>query len=278
MQPLLLPNDPGLASQWHYRGPPAEMGGANLPPAWDLTTGSAGIVVAVIDTGSMPGHPDLAGRFIGGYDLIADLPTGNDGDGRDADPTDPGDWITAAESAGAVFSGCPIQDSSFHGTHVAGTIGAASNNGVGVAGINWVSKILPVRVLGKCGGWTSDVVDGIRWSAGLAVPNVPANTNPARVLNLSLGGYACHGSPQVCDCGTSTQSAIDDAVDAGAVVVVAAGNSNRPASESTPGNCNGVITVGATGRSANARPTATTVRWSRSRRQAAPAAMGCGRR
>ena len=144
-------------------GPPAEMGGVNLPPAWDITTGSTGIVVAVIDTGSLPAHPDLAGRFMGGYDFISDSQVGNDGNGRDADPSDPGDWITAAESGNpqGTFAGCPIGSSTFHGSHVAGTIGAASGNGSGVAGINWVSKILPLRVLGKCGGYTSDIADAI---------------------------------------------------------------------------------------------------------------------
>ena len=200
MQPLLVPNDPSYASQWHYKSPPGEMGGVNLQPAWDLTTGAASIVVAVIDTGSLPLHPDLAGRFIGGYDFISDARSGNDGDGRDTDPSDAGDWIDSTENASGFFKGCPIQNSSFHGTHVAGTIGALTGNSTGVAGINWVSKILPARVLGKCGGYLSDVADAIRWSAGLAVPGVPDNANPARVLNLSLGGDACAANGQNCVC------------------------------------------------------------------------------
>jgi serine protease len=174
MQPVLLPNDPMLASQWHYLGPPGEMGGVNLPPAWNITTGSASIVAAVIDTGSLPGHPDLAGRFAGGYDFIGDALVANDGNGRDADPSDPGDWITAAENLAGYFQGCPARNSTFHGTHVAGTIGAASDNATGVAGVNWVSRILPLRVLGKCGGYTSDIADAIRWAAGLLVPGVPS--------------------------------------------------------------------------------------------------------
>ena len=164
---------------------------------------------------------------------------GNDGDGRDTDPSDPGDWIDAADIASGNFPDVGSANSSFHGTHVAGTIGAATDNGIGVAGINWVSKILPARVLGKCGGYLSDVADAIRWSAGLTVPGVPANANPARVLNLSLGGPG--------SCGATMQDAINDALTANAVVVVAAGNGNVDASQSTPGNCNGVITVGATG-------------------------------
>ncbi|HET7033544.1 MAG TPA: S8 family serine peptidase, partial [Casimicrobiaceae bacterium] len=237
-QPLRVPNDPLYSSQWNYMSPPGEMGGANLPPAWDRTTGAANIVIAVIDTGSLPGHPDLAGRYVGGYDFIANVLVANDGDARDADPSDPGDWITSAESASGFFAGCPVQNSSFHGTHVAGTIGAASNNATGVAGINWVSRILPVRVLGKCGGFTSDIVDAIRWAVGIAVPGVPANPNPARVLNMSFGGYACDINGANCACDAASQSAIDDAVAAGAIPVVAAGNSNRPAVESSPGDCN----------------------------------------
>ncbi len=204
----------------------------------------------------------------------------NDNNGRDSDPTDPGDWITAAESASGYFAGCPMRDSSFHGTHVAGTIGAASNNGVGVAGINWVSKIVPLRVLGKCGGYMSDIADAIRWAAGLAVPGVPQNTNPAWVMNLSIGGYACDSDGLNCECGNATQSAIDAAVSAGAVVVVAASNANRSASQYSPANCDGVITVGATGRSgATRRRTAITVRSSRFRRPEVPTApRACCRR
>ena len=249
MQPLLAPNDSLYGSQWHYKGLPAEPGGANLPGAWDITTGSASVVAAVIDTGILSAHPDLVGRYVGGYDFISDARVGNDGDGRDSDPSDPGDWVSSSENGvGQFFQGCPATGSTFHGSHVAGTIGAATNNGMGVAGINWVSKILPLRALGKCGGFTSDIADAIRWAVGLAVPGVPANPNPAWVLNMSLGGYACDANGQNCACGNTTQTAINAAVSAGAVVVVAAGNSNRPALESTPANCNGVITVAATGR------------------------------
>ena len=222
LQPLLVPNDPLYANQWHYMSPPGEMGGVNLPPAWDLTTGSLGIVVAVLDTGFLPLHPDLAGRFVGGYDMISDCAVANDDQpgpctwtgvdpnqtpdtaSRDSDASDPGDWITSAENAGSTtvppyhwLQGCGTSNSSFHGSHVAGTIGAATGNGTGVAGINWVSKILPVRVLGKCGGYTSDIVDAIRWSVGMPIANVPDNPNPARVINMSLGGSG--------SCGTASQ-------------------------------------------------------------------------
>jgi len=239
MSPALTPNDPNYGNQWHYFAPVAGAYGINLPAAWDRTTGVASVVVAVIDTG-ITNHTDLAGRTVAGYDFISDSRIGNDGNGRDSDPSDPGDWITSAESASGFFAGCPVGNSSWHGTHVAGTIGAASNNGVGVAGVNWNAKILPVRVLGKCGGYSSDIVDGIRWAAGLSVSGVPANANPARVINMSLGGAGA--------CGTTYQNAITAAVNAGTVVVVAAGNSNANAGNYSPASCTNVITVAATNR------------------------------
>lgn len=245
MFPMLVPNDPQYINQWHYKSPNAPdnvAGGANLPGAWDITTGSASVVVAAIDTGIRPNHIDLVGRTVPGFDFVSDVNIANDGDLRDADPSDPGDWVTSAESTavGGPFEGCFVSDSSWHGTHVAGTIGAATNNGVGVAGINWTSKILPVRVLGKCGGFLSDILDGARWAAGLSVPGVPANANPAKVLNLSLGGPGA--------CSSAEQTAIDQITAAGAVFVAAAGNESSDASGSSPGNCNGVITVAANNR------------------------------
>ena len=251
MEPMAIPNDPGYANQWHYMAPSDAVGGVNLPGAWDITTGNANVVVAIIDTGLLP-HADIdsnildgSGRAVPGYDFISASQMANDGDGRDADPTDAGDWITSAESTqvGGFFEGCTVEDSSWHGTHVAGTIGAQGNNNLGVAGINWTSKILPVRALGKCGGYTSDIADAIRWAAGLSVAGVPDNTNPAKVINLSLGGPGA--------CSSTFQSAIDAATAAGAVVVVAAGNSglNMDSNAFSPANCNGVITVAATDKS-----------------------------
>ncbi len=241
----LVPTDPCYASagnstcasgyQWDLFDP---TGGINMPAAWDKTTGSASINVAVIDTGALFSHPDLAGRFLTGYDMIADTLVANDGDARDGDPSDPGDWITAAENASGYFAGCGVSNSSWHGTHVAGTIGALPSNGIGIAGINWVSKIVPVRVLGKCGGYTSDINDAIVWAAGGTVAGVPANSNPARVINMSLGGSG--------SCPASTQSAINTALGLGTLVAVAAGNSNSDAANFSPANCNGVITVAAT--------------------------------
>ncbi|MDW8350862.1 MAG: S8 family serine peptidase [Anaerolineae bacterium] len=232
----LTPNDPQYGQQWHYFAPAPGNYGANLPTAWDITTGSAGIVVAVLDTGILFGHPDLAGRTVPGYDFITSAYTANDGNGRDSDASDPGDWTTMSDTCDPYRP----RNSSWHGTHVAGTIGAASNNSTGVAGVNWVSQILPVRVLGRCGGTDADIIDGLRWAAGLSVSGVPANANPARVLNLSLGGFG--------SCTSAWQNAINQVVAAGAVVVVAAGNSNLNASGFVPANCNNVITVAATNR------------------------------
>lgn len=243
--PSAVPDDPDYSRQWHYRGPGAgEPGGADLPGAWSQTTGAPAVVIAVLDTGILP-HQDLAGRALAGYDFISDARTANDGDGRDGDPADPGDWITAEESAGTdatggYFSGCAVTDSTWHGTHVAGTLAAVTNNNLGVAGVNWTSKLLPLRVLGKCGGYTSDIVDAIRWAAGLTVAGVPANTHPARVINLSLSGAG--------PCGQAEQQAIDDATAAGSIVVVAAGNDDKDAGQYHPGNCRGVITVAADNR------------------------------
>ena len=228
------PNDPLYGQQWDF-GPPSS-GGANIEAAWEYTTGDPNLTIAVIDTGIRPDHPDLAGRLVPGlgYDFIGDINVANDGNGRDADPSDPGDWTDSGECGGFGYS------SSWHGTHVAGTIAAATNNGVGIAGINQKSKILSLRVLGKCGGYVSDIADAVRWAAGMSVAGVPANTHPARVINMSLGGTS--------DCPQTYQGAINDAVARGTVVVVAAGNEGMPASGATPANCGNVIAVGATSR------------------------------
>lgn len=253
MFPLLAPNDPGYSSQWHYQASASVAGAANLPAAWDITTGSSSVVVAVVDTGLLP-HADIdssildsSGRAVPGYDFITEPLLANDGSGRDSDPTDAGDWITNTEStsSSSPYYGCDETDSSWHGTHVAGTIGALSDNGNGVAGVNWAAKILPVRVLGKCGGELVDVLDGIRWSAGISVSGVPNNVNPARIINISLG------SDGACD--AAMQSAINDVTAASAVVIVAAGN-HRPAGldlsmwPGKPATCNNVITVAAVDR------------------------------
>jgi serine protease len=252
--PSLVPNDTSYGSQWHYQAPAVYPGAANLPSAWDVTTGASSIVVAVLDTG-ITSHSELSGRTAPGYDFIASTDKANDGDGRDSDPSDPGDWVTTTENASGVYAGCGVSNSSWHGTHVAGTIGAASDNGSLVAGVNWTSKILPVRILGKCGGYSSDLIDAIRWAAGIAVSGAPVNANPARVINMSLGGSGA--------CPAAEQSAVNDAIAAGAVVVAATGNSNSDANNTSPASCAGVISVTAvtqTGIKASYANTGTTVK------------------
>ena len=239
------PNDSGYPKQWHYfdngSGANQAPGGINLPTAWETNKGSAAVVVAVIDTGILPNHEDISGspNLVNGYDMISDPAIGNDSDGRDATATDPGDAIAANEC----YPGSPAQPNSWHGTHVAGTIGVGkTNNSLGVAGINWNVKVQPVRVLGKCGGTMVDINDAIRWAAGLPVPGVPNNPTPAKVINMSLGGGApCSASP-------ATQAAINDAVAKGTTVVVAAGNESSDAAGFIPASCNGVITVAASDR------------------------------
>ncbi|WP_036171065.1 S8 family peptidase [Massilia sp. 9096] len=232
MHALLTPNDTSYSQQWDYY---EATGGINMPAAWDKSTG-AGVKVAVIDTGYRP-HADLSGQFLQGYDFISDATIGNDGNGRDSDASDPGDWVTAGECG----SGQPAENSSWHGTHVSGTIAALTNNGSGVAGIAYGAKIVPLRVLGKCGGYTSDIADAIVWASGGSVSGVPANANPARVISMSLGGGGA--------CDTTTQNAINSARSRNTVVVVAAGNEAQNASNSSPANCSGTIVVAATNRS-----------------------------
>jgi serine protease len=238
--PFTVPNDSLYEQQWNLHSPAMDRGGLDLPGAWDLTTGASNVVVAVVDSGIL-NHADLSGRVLPGYDFVSDVSRANDGDGRDSDPTDPGDWVTSTESTSGALAGCEVGDSKWHGTHVAGTIGAATNNNVGIAGIGWGTRILPVRAMGKCGGYVSDITDGMRWAAGLPVAGAPVNYNPAKVINLSLGGGA--------SCSITEQSAIDDVVAAGATVVVAAGNEARNAATVSPANCNHVIAVAATDRS-----------------------------
>ncbi len=231
MTHMATANDPYYAQQWHYTD---TVGGLRLPTAWDKSTGT-GVVVAVIDTGYRP-HADMSGQNLAGYDFISTAAIGNDGNGRDSDASDPGDWVAAGECG----AGSPASGSSWHGTHVAGTIAAKTNNSLGVAGVAYNAKIVPVRVLGKCGGYTSDIADAITWSSGGTVSGVPANANKAKVLNLSLGGGGA--------CDTTTQTAINGARSRGSVVVVAAGNDNMNVSNASPANCSGVIAVAATGK------------------------------
>ncbi|HWP88141.1 MAG TPA: S8 family serine peptidase, partial [Burkholderiales bacterium] len=179
LKAFLTPNDTRYSEQWHYY---ESTGGLNLPAAWDVTTGT-GATVAVLDTGYRP-HADLAANIVGGYDFVSDTFVSNDGDLRDSSALDPGDWNTTNECG----TGDPARNSSWHGTHVAGTIAAVTNNSGGVAGVAYGAKVVPVRVLGKCGGYTSDIADAIVWASGGTVSGVPANANAARVISLSLGG------------------------------------------------------------------------------------------
>ncbi len=212
-----MPNDEFYEYQWHY---PL----INLPQGWDITTGSANTVVAVIDLGILADvnnpnvtHPDFSGKILPGYDFISDPRSALDGDGRDSDPFD------------LDING------SFHGSHVAGTIAAATNNNEGIAGVDWKAKILPVRALGAEGGSLVDILEATLWAAGLH-PNM-TNPNPASILNLSLGGEG--------QCTDIEQEIFDKIIAAGKIVVVAAGNRNQSASSFSPASCRGVITVGA---------------------------------
>ena len=228
----IQPNDPGYLGtpgQWHYMAPAgANLGGADVPAAWDITLGSGNVNVAVLDTGYRP-HADLQ-ALLPGYDFVSSATMGNDGNGRDADARDPGDYNAANECG----SGSAASRSSWHGTHVMGTIAALMNNGLYGTGIAPNVRLLPVRVLGKCGGYTSDIVDGMRWAAGLDVPGVARNPYPARIINLSLGASGT--------CSAAFQSAINDVNAAGAIVVVATGNGGYD-SVNQPANCNGALAV-----------------------------------
>ncbi len=241
--PHAVPNDPLYAAQWYLKADQASA--VRAEGAWDSSTGSAGVIVAVLDTGIRYDHPDLeraasGGRLLPGYDFVSGDSDGkftsaNDADGRDADASDPGDWVTTAEAALPIFdNNCEAQEqSSWHGTRVAGLIGARANNNTGIAGLTWRPWILPVRVLGKCGGYDSDILAGMRWAGGLGVAGVPANPNPARVLNLSLGSED--------RCPASYQTVIDELVRSGVVIVASAGNESGPVA--APASCQGVVSV-----------------------------------
>jgi serine protease len=236
---LALPNDPLLpaasgaalaAGQWYLQPADATLVSAiNAVGAWGLTTGSSSLVVADIDTGVLLNHPDLVNQLLPGYDFVSSATTSGDGGGRDADATDPGDWTTASQCG----SGEAATNSSWHGTETSSVIGAQTNNGVGMASVGYNVKILPVRVLGKCGGTDSDIIAGMLWAAGLtSVPT--ANPNPAKVLNLSLGGSG--------SCSAAYLDAITQIVAAGVTIVAAAGNEEGLA-VGVPANCTGVIAV-----------------------------------
>uniref|UniRef100_UPI002FE1450F S8 family peptidase n=1 Tax=Limnobacter sp. TaxID=2003368 RepID=UPI002FE1450F len=231
------PNDPNFSNQWALRST-LNTAGAKFDQAWDVIRGGADVVVAVLDTGVVFETPDLMGRLLSGYDFISDVPTANDGNGRDANAADPGNWISTEDSQTSAFTGCSVKNSSWHGTFVAGQIAANTHSDSDVAGADWNVKVLPVRVLGKCGGLLSDVLDAMLWSAGLDVPGIPGNPTPADVINLSLGSSTA--------CSTFEQTVVDRVNAAGVVVVAAAGNSGG--SVDSPANCSNVLSVGALDR------------------------------
>ncbi|SHM08477.1 S8 family peptidase [Rhizobacter sp. OV335] len=229
-------SDANVASD-RMRGVPGVQG------AWDTTTGNAAVTIAILDSG-VTTHPDLsAARYWPGRDFVSELAYSNDGNGWDTDPSDPGDWVTQADLSSPDFAGCGVEDSSWHGTTTAGIAAAASNDGVGVAGVNWTSRVLPVRISGKCGATVGDIVDGMRWAAGLQVLDgsnntIPVNPHPARVINLSFGGSNA--------CNQAYQSAIDDVAAVKTVVVAPAGNESGGVTR--PANCSGVVGVAAVNR------------------------------
>lgn len=234
------PNDPLFSTQWNLLS--AQVSAINAQGAWAISTGSSSVVVAVVDTGIRPEHPDLKNKLfytssgtVYGYDFVTDSTFSNDGNGRDSDPTDPGDYVTSAEAATQTFQDakCTATNSSWHGTQVASIVAAETNNSTGMAGIAQGSMILPVRVLGKCGGYDSDIIAGMRWAAGLSVSGVPTNQHPAKIINLSLGGVAT--------CSAAYQEAIAEITSAGVLVVAAAGNESGAVDE--PANCSGVLAV-----------------------------------
>jgi serine protease len=260
------PNDPHFTAgsdangswlgQWYLQPSSATTPSAiSATTAWQTTTGAANVIVAVIDTGIITAHPDLAGKLLPGYDFVscdqgnttgtatcsssgsaATYDFANDGNGWDADPSDPGDWITTADTQLSLFqtAGCTTAaPSSWHGTKVAGIIGAVTNNAIGIAGIAPATMLLPIRAIGVCTGRLSDVAAAITWAYGGSVSGVPANPNPASIINLSLGAPTA--------CSSTEQDAVSAAINANVLVVAAAGNAGGPVS--APANCSGVLSV-----------------------------------
>lgn len=260
------PDDPffaqGFTGQWWLLSPtgsdgvPIEQrlrGVAGFLTAWmQVGTGSVDGAVAVLDSG-ITDHPELAGRSLPGYDMVSDLGFSNDGDGRDPDPNDPGDWVDDADLARPAYrdAGCVREDSSWHGTAIAGMLAARTNDRLGIAAMNWAAPVLPVRVAAKCGADVEDIIDGMRWAAGLEVcrrsdsrggciESAPLNPNPVRILTLSFGGNG--------DC-AAYQPTIDElrALPGGGVVIVAAAG-NEHSTPTRPAKCPGVVGVVATNR------------------------------
>ena len=262
--PHTVPNDPlfqpsaDAVGQWFMLTPStataaSDAAATDAVSAWGITTGSTGTVIADVDTGVLFTHPDLlragfGGRLLPGYDFVSDdlNPTtgaelgtyliANDGDGWDPDPTDPGDWINAMDQENTTLfpaSSCPIADSSWHGTRVMGLLGAVTNNAAGVAGMTWNPYLLPVRALGKCGGYDSDIIAGMEWAVGMTVNGVADNPYPADIVNLSLGGTG--------SCPADYAEAVSTLNGMGVLIVASAGNEGGGVD--APGNCSGVLGV-----------------------------------
>nr|WP_244672494.1 S8 family peptidase [Xanthomonas sp. D-93] len=231
------PNDPAYAKlQWNFNN---AVGGVNAEQGWTRSTGK-GVVVAVVDTGVVKNNPDLAANVLPGYDMITDHRVSRRAtDGRAPGGDDLGDWVEADYCVPLGASGNAPENSSWHGSHVSGTIAQVTNNNLATAGLAYDAKILPVRVLGSCGGFGSDIADGMLWAAGLPVDGLPTNPNPAEVINMSLGSSGPDSCPQL------YQDAIDKINAKGTIIVVAAGNSNADAGTYTMSSCKGVISVGA---------------------------------
>lgn len=270
----VTPNDPSFAKQvqlWDAAAPSPGGFGTKAPTIWPRTTGQKDVVVAVLDTGVRTGHPDLKNRLVAGYDMIgADQDeygnplssrdpyrfyTANDKNGRDKDPSDPGDWIPKGDRYCYGERTRSLEPSSWHGTHVAGIIAAQQGNKTGISGVAPDARVQPVRVLGRCGGWDSDILAGIVWASGGAVAGVPANRTPADVVNLSLGSSleglddAQELRELYCD---AYGSVAGDAQDRGALVVAAAGNEWGDADLAVPASCPGYLSVAGTNRAGQA--------------------------
>jgi serine protease len=254
---VLTPNDPLFPAQWYLQGD--QPAGIRANFAWDVTRGgstptTSSVVVAVLDTGVRRDHPDLQNKLLAGYDFVSGTAASgfaiaNDGDGWDADPSDPGDFISASDLANAAFKngecgGGPNNDqptpSTWHGTRVTGMVAANTDNAVGIAGTGFNIRVLPVRVLGKCGGFESDVIAGMYWAAGLVIPppllqqtDLPTNTTPAQIINMSLGADGA--------CSASYATAVRDIANRGVLVVASAGNEGRAVG--TPASCEGALAV-----------------------------------
>ncbi|ANJ73491.1 MprA protease, GlyGly-CTERM protein-sorting domain-containing form [Ralstonia insidiosa] len=237
LRPNTIPNDPLFATQNNLASPTLVPGGINAAAAWSITQGSSSIVVAVVDTGYTD-HPDLSGKILPGYNFISDPARAGNTTGRGTDAHDLGDIVTAADVPN--ISGCTTSDisnpakSSWHGTEVSSVLAANTNNALDIAGVGWNTRIVPVRVSGKCGALLSDTVDGMLWAGGIAVSGVPTNANPARVVNVSLGSTGA--------CSAAEQDAVNRLASIGTTVVAASGNEAAQNADA-PANCTGAIAV-----------------------------------